>query len=52
MVPSRLHVLHESKLPFVSLLELIRSKLSNFSAHESRVTVVERAAREYRFATQ
>ena len=33
MVPSRLHELHESKFPFVSRIEFIRSKLSNFSAH-------------------
>ena len=33
MVPSRLHELHESKFPFVSRIECIRSKLSNFSAH-------------------
>ena len=31
--------LHESKLLFVSRIELIRSKLSNFSAHVSGVTV-------------
>ena len=30
---SRLHELHESKFPFVSRIEFIRSKLSNFSAH-------------------
>ena len=30
---SRLHELHESKIPFVSRTEFIRSKLSNFSAH-------------------
>ena len=28
-----LHELHESKFPFVSRIEFIRSKLSNFSAH-------------------
>ena len=33
LVPSRLHELHESKFPFVSRIEFIRSKLSNFSAH-------------------
>ena len=33
LVPSRLHELHESKFPFVSRTEFIRSKLSNFSAH-------------------
>ena len=30
---SRLHELHESKFSFVSRIEFIRSKLSNFSAH-------------------
>ena len=35
---SRLHELHESNLPFVSRIEFIRSKLSNFSAHVSGVT--------------
>ena len=35
LVPSRLHELHESKFPFVSRSEFIRSKLSNFSAHVS-----------------
>ena len=30
---SRSHELHESKFPFVSRVEFIRSKLSNFSAH-------------------
>ena len=33
LVPSRLHELHESKFPFVSRIEFIRSKLSIFSAH-------------------
>ena len=32
LVSSRLHELHESKFPFVSRIEFIRSKLSNFSA--------------------
>ena len=32
------HDLHESKLPFVSRIEFIRSKLSNFSAHVSGVS--------------
>ena len=32
---SRLHELHESKPPFVSRIEFIRSKLKNFSAHVS-----------------
>ena len=35
---SRLHELHESKLPFDSRIEHIRSKLSNFSAHVSGAT--------------
>ena len=39
LVPSRLHELHESKFPFVSRIEFIRSKLSNFSAHVSGVGV-------------
>ena len=30
---SRLHELHESKFLFVTRIEFIRSKLSNFSAH-------------------
>ena len=34
---SRLHELHESKFSFVSRIEFIRSKLSNFSAHVSGV---------------
>ena len=33
LVSSRLHEFHESKFPFVSRIEFIRSKLSNFSAH-------------------
>ena len=33
LVSSRLHELRESKFPFVSRIEFIRSKLSNFSAH-------------------
>ena len=33
LVPSRLHELYESKFPFVTRIEIIRSKLSNFSAH-------------------
>ena len=36
---SRLHELHESKFPFVSRIEFIRSKLSNFSAHVHGVIV-------------
>ena len=32
------HELHEAKYPFVSRIELIRSKLSIFSAHVSGVT--------------
>ena len=39
LVPSRLHELHESKFPFVSRIEFIRSKLSNFSAHVYGVTI-------------
>ena len=39
LVPSRLHELHESKFTFVSRIEFIRSKLSNFSAHVYGVTV-------------
>ena len=35
---SRLYELHESKFPFVSRIEFIRSKLSNFSAHVSGVS--------------
>ena len=38
LVPSRLHELHDSKLPFVSRIESIRSKLSIFSAHVSGIT--------------
>ena len=38
LVPSRLHELHESKFPFVSRIEFIRSKLSNFSAHVSGIS--------------
>ena len=34
--------LHEYKFPFVSRIEFIRSKLSNFSAHVSGVTVAGR----------
>ena len=33
LVSSRLNELHESKFPFVSRIEFIRSKFSNFSAH-------------------
>ena len=35
---SRLHELHESKLPFVSRITFIRSKLSIFSAHVSDIS--------------
>ena len=35
---SRLHELRESKFSFVSRIEFIRSKISNFSAHVSGVT--------------
>ena len=38
LVPSRLHELYESKFPFVSRIEFILSKLSNFSAHVSGVS--------------
>ena len=34
---SRLHELHDSKFPFVTRIEFIRSKLSHFSAHVSGV---------------
>ena len=45
LVPSRLHELHESKFPFVSRIEFIRSKLSNFSAHVYEVvTALYRSA--------
>ena len=37
LVSSRLHELHDSKFPLISRMEFIRSKLSNFSAHVSRV---------------
>ena len=43
LVPSRLHELHESKFPFVSRIEFIRSKLSNFSAHVYGVSHSRRA---------
>ena len=36
----RLHELHELKFPFITHLEFIRKKLSNFSAHVSGVSVV------------
>ena len=36
---SRSHELHESKFSFVSRIEFIRSKLSNFSAHVYGVIV-------------
>ena len=38
LVPSRLHELHESEFPFVSRIEFIRSKVSNFSAHVYGIT--------------
>ena len=38
LVPSRLHKLRQSKLPFVSRIDFIRSKLSIFSAHISGVS--------------
>ena len=37
LVPSRLYKLHDSKFPFVSRIEFIRSKHFNFSAHVSGV---------------
>ena len=37
---SHLHELHESKFPFVTRIEFIRSKLSNFSAHVSGTSVL------------
>ena len=43
LVPSRLHELHESKFPFVSRIEFIRSKLSNFSAHVYGVAIHDKA---------
>ena len=39
LVPSRLHESHGSKFSFVSRIEFVRSKFSNFSAHVSGVTV-------------
>ena len=39
---SRLHELHESKFPFVTCIEFIRSKLSNLSAHVSGAAVFPR----------
>ena len=36
---SRLHELHKSKFPFVTRIEFIRSRLSNFSAHVYGVIV-------------
>ena len=38
LIPSRLHELHETKFPFASRIEFIRSKLSNLSAHVSAAT--------------
>ena len=38
LVPSRVHELHESIFPFLSRIEFIRSKLSNFSANAYGVT--------------
>ena len=46
LVPSRLHELLESKFPFVSRIEFIRSKLSNFSAHAYGVTGAAAAERD------
>ena len=42
--PSRLNVLHESNLPFVSRIELVRTKLSNCSAPVSGFSDAELAA--------
>ena len=39
LVPSLLHEMHGSKFPFVTRIEFIRSKLSNFSAHVYGVIV-------------
>ena len=47
MVPSRLHDLHESKFPFVTRIEFIRSKLSNFSADVSGVSVCYAGGRSF-----
>ena len=41
---NRLHELHESKRPFVPRVDFVRSKLSNFSAHVSGVTVTGAAS--------
>ena len=59
---SRLHQFHQSKFPFVTRIEFIRSKLSNFSAHVSgvretrshdrRVLRARRAGREATNANQ
>ena len=43
---SRLHELHESKPLFVSRIEFIRSKLSDFSAHVFGVTAPVRGIRQ------
>ena len=50
LVPSRLHELHESKFPFVSRIEFIRSKLSNFSAHVYGVSDAVRPRPNHRAA--
>ena len=39
LVPSRLHELYQSKFPFVSRIEFIRLKLSNFCAHVYGVNI-------------
>ena len=39
LVPIRLRELHESKFSFVLRIEFIRSKISNFSAHVSGVSI-------------
>ena len=39
-----MQLMYESKFPFVSRIEFIRSKLSNFSAHVSGLIVLRRVA--------
>ena len=39
LVPSCLHELNESKFPFVTRIEFIRSKFSKISAHVSGTTI-------------
>ena len=45
LVPSRSHELHESKVPFVTRIEFIRSKFSNLSPHVYGVTADRRGGR-------